>query len=236
MTAPTSETIGQAYVAQARRRLAKSYERIFHCVNQLNEALLWWRPRDNMNSIANVMLHLSGNLRQWIVGPLTGVADDRDRPREFAERGPISKDELLQRLQAAVGEADATLAGVHDEQLLEPRRVQGFEETVLSAVFGSLTHLEGHSQEIVYVTRLLLGDEYRFAWAPATPEQGAPAAPQPVEETVAARDAVFEQGLSLPLGPGNRGQGSGVTDSPLGDYLREIQQEFQDEEDEGKVK
>jgi hypothetical protein len=57
-----------------------------------------------------------------------------------------------------------------------------------------------------------------------------------VDETVAARDAVFEQGLGLPPGPGSRGQGSGITDAPLGDYLRELQQEFQDEEDQGKLK
>jgi hypothetical protein len=235
MTALKSETIGRAFVAQARRRLAEYYERIFHCVNQLEDTQLWYRPRPDMNSIANIMLHLGGNLRQWIVAGVRGAYDDRDRPAEFAERGPLSKDELLQRLQAAVAAADSTLAGVPDEQLLEPRRIQGFDETVLSAVFGSLTHLGGHTQEIVYISRLLLGDAYRFAWAPATPEQGAPAAPGPQEETDAVRDAVFEHGLQLPPGAGRRTLGSGMSDAPLGDYLRDIQQEFQDEEDEGKL-
>src|SRR5947209_7701895 len=75
--------------------------------------------------------------------------------------------------------------------LLEPRRIQGFKETVLSAIFDSLTHLSGHAQEIVSLTRMQLGDSYRFAWVPLTPEQGAPPGEVPGAETVAVRDAVF---------------------------------------------
>ena len=61
----------------------------------------------------------------------------------------------------------------------QPGSVQAFEETVLSAVHRSLGHLEGHMQEIIYITRLQLGDRYRFAWTPATPAQGAPARTAP---------------------------------------------------------
>jgi Protein of unknown function (DUF1572) len=72
-----------------------------------------------------------------------------------------------------VAEADAALAGLDESRLLEPRRIQGFDETVLTAIWDSLTHLSGHTQEIIYVTRLQLGDEYRSFWTPSTPEQGA---------------------------------------------------------------
>jgi len=166
-------TIGRTYAAEGRRRLAVCHERIRHCLGQLNDNQVWWRPHESMNSIGNILLHLCGNVRQWIVCGITGKPDGRNRPREFAERSLISKDDLIQRLDAVVKEADALLASVTDEQLLQPRRIQGFDETVLSAIFDSISHFNGHMQEIVYVTRLQLGSAYRLAWAPATPEKGA---------------------------------------------------------------
>jgi hypothetical protein len=168
-------TVGRAYIEQARKHLADRTERIKHCVGQLDDSQVWWRAHDSMNSVGNVLLHLCGNLRQWVVSGVGGEPDTRDRPAEFAERGPIPRDELLRRLKAVVDEADAALAALDESRLLEPRRIQGFDETVLSAVWDSLTHLSGHTQEVVYVTRLQLGDRYRFAWTPSTPEQGAPA-------------------------------------------------------------
>jgi hypothetical protein len=130
-----------------------------------------------MNSIANLLLHLCGNVRQWIIAGVPRGTDTRDRPREFAERDPIPKDELFRRLDAVVREADAVFSAITDAQLLEPRRIQGFDETVLSATFDALAHFNGHTQEIVYITRLQLGDAYQFAWMPTTPEQGASPTP-----------------------------------------------------------
>ena len=170
---PATSLLGRAYLAESRRRLAACHERITHCLGQLDDAQVWWRARPALNSIGNLVLHLCGNLRQWLVSGVGGAADVRDRPAEFAEQGPIPKEELLRRLGAVVRAADNALSRVEDSRLLEARRIQGFDETVLSAIFDSLAHLAGHTQEIVFVTRLQLGDAYRFAWAPATPEQGA---------------------------------------------------------------
>jgi hypothetical protein len=168
-------TLASAYIGLARKHLADRIERIKHCVGQLDDAQVWWRPHPSMNSVGNILLHLGGNLRQWIVSGVGGVPDTRNRPAEFTERGPIPRDELIRRLEAVAFEADATLAALDESRLLEPRRIQGFDVTVLSAIWGSLEHLGGHAQEIVSITRLQLGDDYRFAWTPTTPEQGAPA-------------------------------------------------------------
>jgi hypothetical protein len=174
MTTQDSGSVGQAYLAEARHRLAACQDRIRHCLGQLDDHQVWWRPQESLNSIANLVLHLCGNLRQWIVAGVGGTADVRDRPKEFAERGLIPRDELLRRLKAVVDEADGALARIADRQLLDHRRIQGFDTTVLAAIFDSLAHLAGHTQEIVYVTRLQLRDRYQFAWTPTTPEQGAP--------------------------------------------------------------
>ena len=92
-------------------------------------------------------------------------------PGEFSGRGSIPKAELLGRFLAMVARVDGVLAEVDDARLLEPRRIQGFDETVLSAIWHSLEHLGGHTQEIIHLTRVQLHDCYRFAWAPSTSKQ-----------------------------------------------------------------
>jgi hypothetical protein len=166
--------VGRAFIDVARRQLAERADRIGHCVGQLDDEQVWWRPLESMNSIANILLHLSGNLQQWIVSGVGGEPDVRDRPGEFSERGAIPRAELLARFEAVVARVDAVLANLDEGRLLEPRRIQGFDETAISATWHSLEHLGGHTQEIIYITRLQLGDRYRFAWTPSTPEQGAP--------------------------------------------------------------
>ena len=170
----TADDLAAAVGAEAGRELTSALKRIRHCLDQLSDEQIWWRAAPGMNSIGNLILHLCGNVRQWLVAGLGGAADSRDRPAEFSELGPIPKDELLRKLEGVVDEARAVLARQTARQLLEARRIQGFDVTGLAAIFDSVPHFRGHTQEIVSLTRLQLGDAYRFAWAPTTPEQGAP--------------------------------------------------------------
>jgi uncharacterized damage-inducible protein DinB len=170
----TADELAATVGTEAANELASAQERIKHCLGQLTDEQVWWRSRPFLNSIGNLILHLCGNLRQWIVAGLGGVPDGRNRPAEFSERGPIPKDELLRRLDAVVDEARAALARQTARQLLEARRIQGFDVTGLKAIFSSVPHFRGHTQEIINMTRLQLSDAYQFAWAPATPEEGAP--------------------------------------------------------------
>jgi hypothetical protein len=169
----SADSLGQAYLATSRRRLAEGVKKIKHCLAQLSDEQVWWRPHDSMNSIANIVLHLCGNLRQWIISGVGDEPDVRDRPKEFSDRSSMPKPELIRRLDEIVSQADAVLATLPDPQLLQRRRIQGFDETALSAIFDSLSHFRGHMQEIVYITRLQLGDAYQFEWVP-TREQGGP--------------------------------------------------------------
>jgi len=165
--------LAQAYLDECRSQLEAKFERIEHCLQQLNDEQIWWRPHEEANSVGNIVLHLCGNLRQWILHGVGGAADERDRPAEFAERGPINKNELLQRLRAAVDEASQTLVKTSAEELLRTRRVQGFDVNGLTAIFDSVSHLAGHTQEIIYITRLQLGHAYQFHWQPSSAEEGA---------------------------------------------------------------
>lgn len=171
---PSGDTVAVAVGKEATQELREAQERIQHCLGQLTDEQIWWRPGESQNSIGNLVLHLCGNLRQWIVAGIDGGEDLRNRPQEFSERGPIPKSELLSRLESVVGDAAKTLATLAATELLKVRRIQGFEISALAAIFHTIPHFRGHTQEIIFRTRLALGDRYQFAWQPQTPEQGAP--------------------------------------------------------------
>ncbi len=170
----TADELAAAVGSAATHELESALTRIQHCLRQLNDEQVWRRSQPSLNSIGNLILHLCGNLRQWIVAGVGGASDVRNRPTEFAERGPIPKVELMHGLEAVVEEVKRVLAGVDARQLMEVRRIQGFDVTGLAAIFDSIPHFRGHTQEIVHMTRMQLGDAYQFAWTPATPEEGAP--------------------------------------------------------------
>jgi uncharacterized damage-inducible protein DinB len=166
-------SLRDAVVQELRARLKAAHERIENCLEQLSDEQVWWRPRPEMNSIANLVLHLCGNMRQWIIHGATGAADDRNRPQEFSDRSMAPKRQLQERLREVAGQADEVIAGLSEDQLVQPRRIQGFDETVVSAVIHSVAHFAGHAQEIIHMTRERLGEGYRMFWKPASVEQGA---------------------------------------------------------------
>jgi hypothetical protein len=171
---PTADEFAAAVTAEAAHEMHSALARIKHCLDQLTDEQIWSRPGEGQNSIANLLLHLSGNLRQWVIAGLGGAADVRDRPAEFADRGGRSREELWRLLGGTLAEAGQVLQRLSAGELLRPRRIQGRDLSGLRALFDTVPHLRGHTQEIVFRTRLLLGDQYRFAWTPQTKEEGAP--------------------------------------------------------------
>src|SRR5689334_20239791 len=99
---PEKAELREIFVAAIRQSLNEGLEKIQHCAAQLSDEQVWWRPRTEMNSIANLMLHLSGNLRQWVVAGIGGAEDVRNRPQEFSDRSQQPKAELLEQLEATV--------------------------------------------------------------------------------------------------------------------------------------
>ena len=169
---PTTQ-LAEAVSNAAADELANAVRKIKHCLAQLSDEQLWWRPSEEMNSVGNLLLHLCGNLRQWIICGIGGEEDRRDRPAEFAQRDGLSKEEMLSQLDATVTEAQAALSRMTVDDLLAGRRIQGFEVSGMQAIFDAVPHFRGHTQEIVHMTRVQLGDDYQFDFVPSTPEQGA---------------------------------------------------------------
>ncbi|MEW4570315.1 DinB family protein [Tautonia sp. JC769] len=167
--------VAEDFVAEARTGLETAVALIRHGVGQLDDEQVWWRPREGMNSAGNLLLHLAGNLRQRFGSVIGGEPDGRDRFGEFTERGPIPKEELLRRFEEAARRADEILAGLTPERLAETCRDQLLagtaEKTVLGVVLQTLTHLHGHAQEILHLTRLQLGEGYAFRQPSGVPPE-----------------------------------------------------------------
>jgi uncharacterized damage-inducible protein DinB len=170
----TNKDVADAVIAEARTTLREAHEKIVHCLDQLNDDQFNWRPFEQQNSLANILLHLCGNMRQWIIAGIEQLPDTRHRPSEFSDRTKHSKADLVKRLAQTVAEADATLSRVTADTITQPRRIQGFDTNVMYAIFHTVSHFVGHSQEIIYITRLQLKEKYRYKFVPQTKEQGAP--------------------------------------------------------------
>ncbi len=165
--------VAQEVASQAISCLRYGSRKIEHCLRQLDDQQIWWRPAEDMNSIGNLLLHLAGNVRQWIVAGVGNAVDTRERQLEFDERRPIPKSEVWQQFTVVVEEAATVLGEASAEDLLSSKRVQGNEVTKAGAMLHSVTHFQGHVQEIICLTRQQLGDRYEMQWEPQTKEEGA---------------------------------------------------------------
>ncbi|HEV3385243.1 MAG TPA: DUF1572 family protein [Gemmata sp.] len=143
--------------------LDSALSRIKHCLDQLTDEQIWWRPRSDMNSIGNLVLHLNGNVRQLIISTVGGEPDDRDRPAEFAARNVIPKSVLLEQLGKTIESAKSVISRASLEELCRVRRIREFDWSGLQAIVRSVAHFRGHTQEIIHQTRTILGEQYRFA-------------------------------------------------------------------------
>jgi uncharacterized damage-inducible protein DinB len=158
-------THGEEFLRLSRDHLAHDYvPRLVAVLRQLEAADIWWRGNEASNSIGNLVLHLCGNVRQWIGAGVGGAADVRDRPAEFARREGLTRDELIAHLEGTLADVDATLARVTPEQLHQPRRIQGVDTTVMGAIYHVVEHFSGHVGQIVMLGKLRLGKDLGF-WA-----------------------------------------------------------------------
>src|SRR6266545_3757665 len=133
--------VAQSFIAQSRRLLMDHYlPRIERCLERLSDEEIWWRAHPEFNSVGNLMLHLAGNVRQWVISGLGVAADQRQRQQEFDERGPLPRAELLNGLKRTVEEADVVLASLSPRLLPERRQIQGCDVTVLEAIYHVVEH------------------------------------------------------------------------------------------------
>ncbi len=148
-------TTGRAFLEESRSLLVGDYlPKIERCVTLLTDEQLWWRANPASNSIGNLLLHLSGNVRQWIVVGLGGAVDTRDRDSEFAQHEVIPRDELLIRLRDTLCEADHTLDSFDHARLLDRFMIQGLEVSALGAIMHVVEHFSMHTGQIILLAKM----------------------------------------------------------------------------------
>ena len=151
------------FIDESRSFLSSDYlPKIERCVEALTDEDVWWRADEGSNSIGNLLLHLEGSTRGWIINVTGGSDSPRDRAREFDEREPVPRAELIARLKETLAEADEVLARLAPETLLERRKTQWEEVTVLWAVYHAVEHFAMHTGQIVLLTKSYAPDTIHF--------------------------------------------------------------------------
>ena len=147
----------------SRRKLFDQYwPRMRGCVESLTDGQVWWRPNPPCNSIGNLILHLNGNVHQWMVASFNRLEDARNRSAEFGDTGSLSASALLERLGATMQEASDVLARLTENELLARYEVQGYNVSGLDAVYQVVEHFGLHYGQIVYITKTLRGADLGF--------------------------------------------------------------------------
>jgi uncharacterized damage-inducible protein DinB len=169
-----SADVSQAFLQTSVSLLASDFlPKIERCLEHLTDEDVWWRPNDASNSIGNLLLHLCGNVTQWIIGGVGGRARERRRQQEFDERTPIPPQELLVKLTSVVEEANEVIRGLDANALLSRRQIQDYDVTVLEAIYHVVEHFSMHTGQIILLTKARTGEDLKL-W-------------QPVRETASGR-------------------------------------------------
>ena len=143
-------------------KLAENLDRIEACLTELPSHALWARDSENENAVGNLLLHLEGNVRQWILSGIGAERDERDRPAEFSARTGADASVLFARLRGTVGEALALIRSLPHQRLTDEVVIQGHDTTVLSAIFHVVEHFSGHTYQIILLTKRFTGKDLGF--------------------------------------------------------------------------
>jgi uncharacterized damage-inducible protein DinB len=143
-------------IAALRSRITRILpSQIRTCVEELTEEQLWWRPNEQANSVGNLVLHLAGSMRHYLSRGVGGIEYRRDRPAEFAERGPITKEQLLATFDETISQAAQVLDAFDTSRFMTATDEQNYVPTVFDLIFNIAIHVATHAGQIVYITKML---------------------------------------------------------------------------------
>lgn len=162
MTADNAGITALFLEASRKQLLEQSWPRLRTCVESLTHEQVWWRPNPASNSIGNLLLHLNGNVRQWLVVSFNKAEDSRNRPAEFSAKDGAPAPALLEQLGNTLNEASEVLARLTEADLLALYEIQGHQVTGLDAVYHVVEHFGMHYGQILYIAKNLCGKDLGF--------------------------------------------------------------------------
>jgi uncharacterized damage-inducible protein DinB len=155
-----------ALSGESLRLLDEYLRKIETCVKPLSATEVWWRPNPKCNSVGNLLLHLSGNLSQWILAGLGGAAFERRRREEFATADGGDGRELLGRLREVVRACRGVVQGLTEEDLGRIFVIQGITRTGFGVLLHAVEHMAYHTGQIVHIAKELVGDRAEIDFYP----------------------------------------------------------------------
>lgn len=142
--------------------MGQYWPRLRTTVESLSDEQLWWRPNPACNSIGNLILHLNGNIGQWLVASFSRLEDARDRPAEFNQRARIPGRELLAKLNETLQQAGKVIKRLTASDLAATYQIQGYTVSGLAAVYQVVEHFGLHYGQILYIAKSLRGEDLGF--------------------------------------------------------------------------
>jgi hypothetical protein len=155
-------TIETDFLNCSAEKLTQLCGRIETCIGKLTPEQIWMRGAENQNAIGNLVLHLNGNVREWILSGVGGAASARIRDEEFSARGGMEPAALVALLREAVDRAVAIIRSLPPSRLAERTAIQGYDVTVLKAIFHVVEHFSGHTAQIIFITKMVTGEDLGF--------------------------------------------------------------------------
>jgi uncharacterized damage-inducible protein DinB len=155
-------TSDEIFIKFSADKLEQLHGRIQDCLGRLTPEQIWTRNSANENAVGNLVLHLSGNVRQWIGSGVAGLADHRERDAEFDARGGKEPAELSELLNTRVAEVTAIIRAVPAARLTERITPQGHDVTVLEAIAHVVEHFAMHTGQVIFLTKMLTGQDLGY--------------------------------------------------------------------------
>src|SRR4030095_4550987 len=152
----------RAFIDFSIEKLQQLSGRIHQCLERLTDDQIWMREADTQNAVGNLVLHLCGNVRQWIIAGIGGSQDVRQRDEEFAARGGTAATALNEKLKATVAEACRVLAALPPSRLAETVRIQNYERTVMVSIYHVGEHFSQNTGQIIFPTKLFTREDLGF--------------------------------------------------------------------------
>lgn len=158
-----NNSIKNELISITRNRLIEeSTERIKQCLIQYSTKELWYSTHNNHNSIGNIVVHLLGNITQYILSGIGSQIDNRTRDLEFSENKNLSAHKLIEQLDGLMIKVNQVLNTINDDDLLKTQRVQCFDMTTVDILIHVIEHCSYHTGQIVYYTKYLKNIDTRF--------------------------------------------------------------------------
>ena len=143
-------------------RLDESKRMIHQALADLEDAQLAVRPNEVSNALGNQLLHLCGNMRQYLIATLGAQADQRDRDAEFSPQAAFSKKNLLKQLDQTIAEAQAVLRSRTDADFLTTYKVQAYTLSGVGVALHAVEHCSYHTGQIAFWVKQLAEKDLGF--------------------------------------------------------------------------